>query len=55
MAKENGKIPIKERTNPDEFRDNVKQYTHEDKKRSNNPQVGLVTADTDQPERKESL
>jgi len=26
----------------------VKQYTHKDKKRVNNPPVGLVTADTDQ-------
>jgi adenine-specific DNA-methyltransferase len=27
--------------------DEVKQYTHEDKKRVNNPPVGLVTAETD--------
>jgi len=32
----------------------LQQYTYEDKKRSNNPQVGLVTAETDISEEKKS-
>ncbi len=34
---------VRKSTNQDE----VRQYTHEDKKRVNNPPVGLVTAETD--------
>jgi len=41
------KIPIKERTSTQEFNDQVKQYTHQDQKRANNPPVGLVSAETD--------
>ncbi|MDP1694436.1 MAG: site-specific DNA-methyltransferase, partial [Candidatus Woesearchaeota archaeon] len=47
MRKKKNKIPIKERSSAQEFEDQVKQYTHEDKKRANNPPVGLVTAETD--------
>ena len=47
MRTRKSKIPIKERTSEQEFNDQVKQYTHEDKKRYNNPPVGLVTAETD--------
>ena len=41
------KIPIKERSSAQEFTDQVKQYTHEEQKRINNPPVGLVNAETD--------
>jgi len=41
------KIPIKERSSAQEFNDQVKQYTHQDQKRINNPPVGLVTTETD--------
>ncbi len=47
MRKKRNKIPIKERSSAQEFTDQVKQYTHEDQKRANNPPVGLVTAETD--------
>jgi len=47
LKKRNSKIPIKERTSAQEFDDQVKQYTHKDQKRVNNPPVGLVTAETD--------
>jgi len=42
------RIPIKERSSAHEFEDKVKQYTHQDKQRANNPPVGLVTAETDE-------
>jgi len=41
------KIPIKKRSSAQEFNDQIKQYTHQNEKRTNNPPVGLVTADTD--------
>lgn len=41
------KIPIKERSSAQEFTDQIKQYTHEEQKRVNNPPVGLVNAETD--------
>ncbi len=41
------KIPIKERSSASEFTDQIKQYTHQNEKRANNPPVGLVTAETD--------
>ena len=41
------KIPIKERSSAHEFNDQVKQYTHDNQKRANNPPVGLVSAETD--------
>src|SRR3990167_922854 len=47
MRRKKSKIPIKERSSAQEFEDQVKQYTHDDKKRANNPPVGLVTAETD--------
>lgn len=43
FIKEGWKMSKTQSTNQDE----VKQYTHEDKKRVNNPPVGLVTAETD--------
>ena len=47
MKRKKSKIPIKERSSAHEFEDKVKQYTHQDKQRANNPPVGLVTAETD--------
>lgn len=47
MVRKKNKIPIKERSSAQEFNDQVKQYTHQDQKRANNPPVGLVTAETD--------
>jgi len=47
MAKKKRKIPIKKRSSAQEFDDQVKQYTYQDQKRANNPPVGLVTAETD--------
>ena len=47
MKRKKSKVPIKERTSAQEFNDQVKQYTHEGKKRYNNPPVGLVTVETD--------
>src|SRR3989339_485636 len=47
MRRKKSKIPIKERSSAQEFEDQVKQYTHDDFKRTNNPPVGLVTAETD--------
>ncbi len=48
MAKKKVKlIPVKEKTSTDDFKDQVKQYTHQESKRINNPPIGLVTAETD--------
>ncbi len=47
MRKKKNKIPIKKRSNAQEFNDQVKQYTHQNQKRANNPPVGLVSAETD--------
>jgi adenine-specific DNA-methyltransferase len=47
LRKKRPKIPIKERSSAQEFTDQVKQYTHEGQKRTNNPPVGLVNVETD--------